>query len=134
MLEVTDNTTHSLNLVDVSNPTNPRIVQTIHKPAELKNSRLEVEIGHSALFAETQGTSVRPAPRTITLVSLADPANPKTVRQFPNVSSTVVDRARELIYIANPDGLWILQPHSAADRATQEKQFDEMLRSAQSGG
>jgi hypothetical protein len=28
------------------------------------------------------------------------------------------------------DGLWILQLHSAADRAAQEKEFQEMLKNA----
>ena len=134
LLEVTDSTTHTLNLVDVTDPSRPHIVQRIHKPAALENSRLEVEVGHAALFAETQGTSVRPASRMITLVNLADPANPKTVRQFANVTFMTADRTRKLIYLANPDGLWVLQAYSLADRRALEKQFDEILRSAQSGG
>ena len=55
------------------------------------------------------------------------------MRQFANVSSIEEDRARTLIYLANPDGLWVLQTYSLADHRALEKQFDEMVRSAQSG-
>jgi hypothetical protein len=43
------------------------------------------------------------------------------------------DRERELIYLSNADGLWVLQVYSAADKRAEE-QFDEMLRGALTGG
>jgi hypothetical protein len=88
---------------------------------ELQNSRLEIEVGDTALFAETQESTSNSAPRAISIVSFAHSENLKTVRRFANVTALSVDHARGLIYLANPDGLWILQPHSSADRLAEEK-------------
>jgi hypothetical protein len=55
---------------------------------------------------------------------------PKIVRRFDNVTASWTDRARGFIYLANPEGLWILQPYSLADKITFQKQFDDMVRGA----
>ena len=128
LLEVTDKNSQILNLVDVSNPSNPKIVQRMRKPADLQNSRLEVAVGDTALFAETQDATSHP--RTVSVINFGDHAGPKTVRRFDNVTALWTDRARGFIYLANPEGLWILQPRSVADRIAAQKQFDEILRNA----
>jgi len=40
----------------------------------------------------------------ITIVNLTDSKDPKTVRQFADVTSVLPDRARGLIYLTNPQG------------------------------
>lgn len=129
LLEVTDKTSHTLNLVDVADPSHPKIVERVRKPADLQNSRLEVAVGDAALFAETQDTS--PSRRSVTIVNFADRGGPRTVRRFENVTALWTDRRRGFIYLANPEGLWILQPQSLADRIAFQKQADEMFRDAQ---
>jgi hypothetical protein len=128
LLEVTDKTNQTINTVDVANPGHPQVVQRMRKPAELQNSRLEVAVGDAALFAEMQDTT--PKPRSISIVSFADHADSKTVRRFENVTALWADRGRGSIYLANPEGLWILQPHSAVDRTALQKQYDEWLQSS----
>jgi hypothetical protein len=128
LLEVTDKPNQTVNTVDVSNPGHPQVVQRMRKPAELQNSRLEVAVGDAALFAETQDTT--PKPRSISIVSFADRAGSKTVRRFENVTALWADRGRGFIYLANPEGLWILQPHSVVDRTALQKQYDEWLQSS----
>ena len=130
LLEVTDKKNHLINLVDVSDASQPKIVQQMQKPAALENSRLELEVGNAALFAETPDAASRPAPRSISIVSFADSEHPKAVRRFTNVTALTADHARGLIYLANPEGLWILQTHSLADRLAEQKEYDEMLRNA----
>lgn len=130
LVEATDQASQTLNLIDVADPSQPKIVDRIHKPAELKNSRLELEVGDAALFADMQNTSSEAVPRSVTLVSLADPSHPSTVRRFDKVTSVNIDHQRGFIYLAAADGLWILQPVSAADRVHQQQQFEEMFRSA----
>jgi hypothetical protein len=133
LVEVTDSTTQTLNLVDLSDPNHPKVVQRIQKPTQMEDARLQVEVGDTALF-DSQKPAAQSDPRTITIVNFADPKDPKTVRRFADVTSVLADHERGLIYLANPEGLWVLQPHSTADGAAQEKQFEEVLKSAQSGG
>jgi hypothetical protein len=42
------------------------------------------------------------------LLDLSDPANPRTLQTFEGVSSLLLDDGRDLIYITNDEGLWIL--------------------------
>jgi hypothetical protein len=129
LLEVTDKNTQIINLVDVADPGSSKIVQKLRKPADLQNSRLEVAVGDAALFAETQDAMT--LPRSVSIISFGDHVGPKTVRRFDNVTALWTDRARGFIYLANPEGLWILRPHSVADRMALQKQADEMFRNAQ---
>ena len=133
LIEVTDGNTHTLNIVDVADATHPRLVRQIRKTTNLRDARLQVAVGDAALF-ESSPAVAQPMPRTITIVNVADPENPKTMRRFTDVTSVLPDRSRGLIYLTNPDGLWILQTSSAADRRALERQFDEMLKSTRSGG
>src|SRR5690348_16114460 len=54
------------------------------------------------------------------LLDLSDPANPRTLQTFEGVSSLLLDDGRNLIYITNGEGLWILShnlppPHPICD-------------------
>ena len=134
LLQLTDATQRTLTVVDVTMPEQPKLVGQVQLPADLANSALQTRIGDTALFAATENpSSDRRDSRSITLVDFANPSNPKTVQKFENVTAVWMDRDRELIYLANSEGLWILQVYSAADKRAEE-QFDEMLRGSFSGG
>jgi len=134
LLQLTDATQRILTVVDVTMPEQPELVGQAHLPADLANSALQTRIGDTALFAATDSSSVdRRDTKSITLVSFSDPSNPKTVQKFENVTAVWMDRDRELIYLTNSDGLWVLQVYSEADKRAEEI-FDEMLRAAQTGG
>jgi hypothetical protein len=45
---------------------------------------------------------------SVRVLDLSDPKNPKTLRSFAGVTSVLADDRRQLIYIANGEGLWIL--------------------------
>jgi hypothetical protein len=57
------------------------------------------------------------------LVSFADPAHPKVVRQFSGVTCLLKDSARSLIYLTNGEGLWVLRESPATDIELQ-KQYE----------
>jgi hypothetical protein len=46
---------------------------------------------------------------TLRVLDLSDPANPRTILTFSRVTSTLADDERNLVYITNSDGLWILK-------------------------
>jgi hypothetical protein len=48
------------------------------------------------------------APESVRLVDESDPAHPRTIQTFDGVTNLVRDNARNLIYVANGDGVWIL--------------------------
>ena len=134
LLQLTDGAQRTLTVVDVTVPEQPKLVEHAQLPADLANSALQTRIGDTALFAATDSpSSDRRDSRSITLVDFANPSNPKTVQKFENVTAVWMDSHRELIYLANSEGLWILQVYSAADKRAEE-QFDEMFRGSFSGG
>jgi hypothetical protein len=59
-------------------------------------------------------------PQSLRLLDLSDPANRRTLQTFEGVSSLLLDDGRNLIYITNGEGLWILShnvlpPHPKCD-------------------
>ncbi|HXZ18456.1 MAG TPA: hypothetical protein VEG63_00815 [Candidatus Acidoferrales bacterium] len=46
---------------------------------------------------------------TVSLVDLSDPKHPKTLKTFKGVTSYVPDDSRKLIFIVNPEGLWVVR-------------------------
>jgi hypothetical protein len=120
----------TLTLVDVTHPERPRFVQQSSLPREFSRAALKVQAGNVGLLSGRE-TDAAAGSQSITLVSFADPAHAATLQKFEGVTALWTDPERELIYLANPDGLWILQIYSTADKRAAE-QFDEMLKG--SGG
>jgi hypothetical protein len=133
LLQLTDTTRRMLTVVDVTEPTHPKLLEHSQLPAEFANASMQNRIGDTALFTAADSDSSHGDSRSVTLVSFTDPSNPKTVQKFEGVTAVWSDRGQELIYLTNADGLWILQVYSAADKRAEE-QFDEMLRGSMSGG
>ena len=45
------------------------------------------------------------------VLDVSNPAHPRTIRILDGVTTIVRDDARNLIYVANSDGVWILSHH-----------------------
>ncbi len=134
LLQLTDSVHGTLTVVDVAQPARPKLLGQSKLPGELAHANVQVRMGDSALLTVSENDSPAHAdPQSLTLVSFADPSNPKTLQTFEGVTAVWSDRERELVYLSNADGLWILEVYSAADKRAEE-QFDEMIRSASSGG
>src|SRR5215813_9965860 len=109
LLQLTDANQRTLTVVDVTVPEQPKLIEEARLPADLANSALQSRIGNTALFTATDGSSLDHGDKkSITLVSFVDPSSPKTVQKFENVTAVWMDRDRELIYLTNSDGLWVL--------------------------
>lgn len=110
-------------IVDVSQPNKPKIVKHDASQQLGSGQRIQVIGGGIALSEtpESAGTgSVRhelaPAkapsannPQALRVLDMSDPANPKTLQTFDGVTSVLADDSRNLIYIANNEGIWILR-------------------------
>ena len=134
LLQLTDTVRGTLTVVDVAQPSRPKLLEQSKLPGKLVHANVQIRMGDTALLNVSQtDTPGHADPQSLTLVSFADPSNPKTVQTFEGVTAVWSDRDRELIYLSNADGLWVLQVYSAADKRAEE-QFDEMIRASQTGG
>jgi hypothetical protein len=52
-------------------------------------------------------------------LDLSDPKNPKTLQTFDGVTKVLAEDDRNLIYITNGEGLWILR-HNSNNQNNQE--------------
>jgi hypothetical protein len=76
--------------------------------------------GTAALIAENRSSP--PAddpPQTIRIMDFSDPLHPKVAREFAGVTAISRDERRGLIFLANPEGLWILRQTFAEDPEVQ---------------
>jgi hypothetical protein len=119
--------------VDVNNPERPKLVRQLQLPSSLEHSSTRVRAGNTALLSATEDPSAKADPQLITLVSFSDTAQPKTIKQFPGVTAIWTDQTRELVYMTDSSGLWILRIYTAVDPDAVER-ADDIIRSALSGG
>jgi hypothetical protein len=105
-------------IVDVTKPNQPNVIKREAWPNEASTGTLQMVGGRLALAEAPEASVAALVSRTETLnvLDLNDPANPRTILTLSGVTSTLADDARNLIYITNSDGLWILklQPEQAA--------------------
>jgi hypothetical protein len=104
-------------IVDVTQANQPSVIKREAWPDEASTGKLQMVGGGVALAETTDSAKAETASPGVTLkvLDLSDPANPRTVLSFSGVTSTLADHARNLVYIANSDGLWIVnhQPEQA---------------------
>ena len=93
-------------VLDVTQPGQPRIVETVAGAAGAPATELKVIADTLTLF----GTSAAES---------AAPAGPKEIRSISGVTAFVKDKAQGLIYVTNGDGLWILKTKERADDEDQ---------------
>jgi hypothetical protein len=115
-------------IVDVTQPEHPNVVKDVTLADKSGNEKLEM-LGNGVVLAETPDSSaaggtlheLSPAkaqtasgaaePRTesIRVLDLSDPKNPRTLQTFDGVTNVLAEDTRNLIYITNGQGLWILR-------------------------
>jgi hypothetical protein len=106
-------------IVDVSHPTQPRMVKHVDQGnLEVVGNRLALsESPEGAPKAEgdskTIARSTKPS-ETVKMLDMSDPANPRTIQSFSGVTSVLPDRGRNLLYIANNEGLWVVRQNRRA--------------------
>jgi LVIVD repeat len=112
-------------LVDVTNPTKPGVIKGLAWPKEISTGGLQMVGGGLALVEGPNSASLKadaPAPtRTIKVLDLSEPANPRVVLSFSGVTDTLEDEARNLVYITNGEELWIVRNNQPVARAAEPR-------------
>ncbi len=116
-LYVGANSNQGLTVVDVTNPGQPQVIRRLAWPNQASSGRLQLVSGGLALAEAPDSGSMAadPAPstRTVKVLDLSDPANPRAILSFSGVTSTLNDEAHNLVYITNSEGLWIVRNNQA---------------------
>ena len=104
-------------VVDVTKPDQPNVIRTEAWPNEASTGKLQMVGGRLAL-AEASDNAIAETTsptETVNVLDLSDPSNPRTILTFFGVTSTLSDEGRNLVYITNSEGLWIVkhQPEQA---------------------
>ena len=101
-------------VVDVTKPTLPSLVKASASSNDATAGQLEMA-GSDVGLAEVPDKNSKGVIRstvypteTVKILDLSDPAHPKVLQTFTKVTSILQDPDRGLIYLANNDGLWIL--------------------------
>ena len=124
-LYISMNSNKGLAVVDVTNPDHPNVIKRLAWPNEVSPARLRMVSGGLTLAEgpDSDSPAADPAPptRTVKVLDLSDPANPRAVLSFSGVTSTLEDDARNLIYITNGEGLWILRNNQSLAAAAKRQ-------------
>jgi hypothetical protein len=121
-----EHATHVLTLVDVTDAHHPTVVANLDLPSTGSGS-VVIAAGDAALVSSDAPAADPVNEKTMTIVSFADRAHPQTIRQFNKVTCTAVDNQRDLVFVANDQGLWILHRNPAEDSELQERYAHEVL-------
>lgn len=117
------NSNEGLTVVDVTNPEKPNLIKRLAWPNQASTGRLQMVSGGLALAEGPDGDSAAPEPapaaRTVKVLDFSDPVNPRTILSFSGVTSTLDEEARNLVYITNGEGLWILRNNQALAAAAK---------------
>lgn len=111
-LFIGDNSQQHFTVVDVTEPNEPNIIETIAPPQDSSNGKLET-VGEELTLADVPaGSSQSVAGGTSNLLvsvrDLIESANPRKIQAFSEINGILSDDHRNLIYITNSEGLWVL--------------------------
>jgi len=100
-------------VVDVTRASQPNLIKRVAWPDGASAGELQLVSGTLGIAEGSNSRSAaahaEPASQTVELLDLSNPANPQTVQKFSGVTSVLTDPGRDLIYITNADGLWVVK-------------------------
>jgi len=98
-------------IVEVTKANEPNVLKQTGPSNQETAGNLEMVSSDVAIAEAPENTanrnSVAHATKTVKVLDLSDPANPKTVQTFDGVTSVLQDGGH--IYLTNNEGLWILE-------------------------
>jgi len=104
-------------VIDITKPERPKVVNQM--PLEnltmvsfglaiFETPEKSATVGASLATGNTEGPGESAVLESVRVLDVSDPAHPKTVQKFDGVTSILPDSARNLFYVANGDGVWIV--------------------------
>ena len=117
----------NVTLIDVSQTTQPLVLADIPSAPSGGSASLFAVAGTAALISEQTATAPPVNPQTIRIMDFSDPKQPKVAREFAGVTAMSRDDRRGLIFLANPEGIWILHQDFAEDPEVEREYARHVL-------
>jgi hypothetical protein len=118
----------SVTLIDVTKVTQPSVLADVAYPSNGGSGSLFAVAGTAALVTEEQRAGAPVSqPQTIRIMDFSDPRNPTVAREFSGVTAISRDEGRGLIFLANPEGIWILHQTFAEDPEVEKAYAHHVL-------
>lgn len=102
-------------MIDVTKASKPAVLADMPTALPGSSDNLSIVAGTAALVTSEPAPAAAPAAQTIRIMDFSDPTHPKVTHEFSGVTATSRDDRRGLIFVANAEGIWILQQHLAED-------------------
>jgi hypothetical protein len=103
-LFVQQNGQKGFTVVDVSKPKRPEVVTNVPQQSiAAMGSGLAI-----SEKAQANSDHASATPQSVKVLDVSNPAHPRTVQTFNDVTSIATDNSRGLVYVANNDGIWVL--------------------------
>jgi len=98
-------------VIDVTNPSHPGLLNHVAWPGRTADGQVQIMGSELAISERPEGTTLGrpPASQRVNVLDVTDLQHPQVLQTFSGVTSILPDVARNLIFIANGDGLWIVQ-------------------------
>jgi hypothetical protein len=118
----------TVTLIDVTKTSQPVVLADVSSAPNGGFDSLTLVAGTAALVTSEPAASAAPAAtQTIRIMDFSDPQNPKVARVFAGVTAMSRDQGRGLIFVANADGIWILQQRLAQDPEVEKAYANYVL-------
>jgi len=118
----------TVTLIDVTKTSQPVVLAHVSSAPNGGFDSLTLVAGTAALVTSEPAASAAPAAtQTIRIMDFSDPQNPKVARVFAGVTAMSRDQGRGLIFVANADGIWILQQRLAQDPEVEKAYANYVL-------
>jgi hypothetical protein len=118
----------TVTLIDVTKLNSPAVLADMTYPTGGSDNLVAVT-GNAALVAASNNNVSSMTPQTFRIMNFTDPLHPAVKQEFAGVTAMARDEKRGLIFLANADGVWILQEQLAMDPA-YEKEWEHMMLDA----
>jgi len=120
--------TNNVTLVDVTKAAQPAVLADVSYPSNGGDTVLFTVAGTAALVTEGPGHgATASSAQTVRIMDFSDPVHPKVAREFAGVTALSRDDRRGLIFLANPEGIWILRQSFAEDPEVEKEYARRVL-------
>jgi hypothetical protein len=115
-------TSGNVTLIDITKTGQPTVLSDVSYASGGGSDSLVAVSGTAAVVGSAPSNATpSPAPQTIRIMDFSDPQHPKVAHEFSGVTAMSRDERRGLIFVANPEGIWILHQSLAQDPEVEKE-------------
>ena len=114
-------------MVDVTKATQPALLADVPYTGYGGSEALVAVAGTAALVSSELNDPPSAPPQSLKIMDFSDPQHPRVAREFTGVTAVGRDNQRGLVYVANSEGIWILQQHFALDPEVEAEYTRQVL-------